>query len=40
MYKKVPTDLRFVEREKAIEQFWKDNQIFEKSIESRRRIVL
>jgi len=36
MYKKVPTDLRFVEREKAIEQFWKDNQIFEKSIESRR----
>ena len=36
MYKKVPTDLRFVEREKAIEQFCKDNQIFEKSIESRR----
>ena len=37
MYKKVPTDLRFVEREKAIEQFWKDNQIFEKSIESRKQ---
>ncbi len=37
MYKKVPTDLRFVEREKAIEQFWKDHQIFEKSIESRRQ---
>ncbi len=37
MYKKVPTDLRFVEREKAIEAFWKENKIFEKSIDSRQK---
>ncbi len=37
MYNKVPTDLKFVEREKAIEQFWKENRIFEKSIESRAK---
>ena len=37
MYKKVPTDLNFVEREKAVEQFWKENHIFEKSIDSRRK---
>ncbi len=36
MYKKVSTDLDFVSREKAIEKFWKDNQIFEKSIEERK----
>ncbi len=35
MYEKVPTNLNFVEREKRIEQFWKDNKIFEKSITSR-----
>ena len=33
MYKKVSADLNFVEREKQIEKFWKDNQIFEKSSE-------
>ena len=32
MYNKVSTNLNFVEREKATEQFWKDNGIFEKSI--------
>ncbi|MDO4564429.1 MAG: isoleucine--tRNA ligase [Clostridia bacterium] len=32
MYKKVPTDMRFSEREKEILQFWKDNKIFEKSV--------
>ncbi len=32
MYKKVPTDLKFVEREKNVEKFWKDNNIFKKSI--------
>ncbi|MDD3171245.1 MAG: isoleucine--tRNA ligase [Bacilli bacterium] len=32
MYKKVPTNLNFVERERAIEKFWKENKIFEKSI--------
>ncbi len=37
MYNKVPTDLKFVEREKAIEKFWKENRIFEKSIESRAK---
>ncbi len=37
MYKKVSTDLNFVEREKKVEQFWKENNIFEKSIESRKQ---
>ena len=32
-YDKVPTDLKFVEREKEVEKFWKDNDIFQKSIE-------
>ena len=36
MYRKVPADLKFVEREKKIEQFWKDQKIFEKSIEERK----
>ena len=36
MYKKVSTDLNFVEREKATEQFWKENDIFEKSMDSRK----
>ena len=37
MYEKVSTDLKFVEREKLIEKFWKDNDIFRKSIEERRK---
>ena len=36
MYNKVSTDLNFVEREKKIEQFWKDNDIFNKSIDERK----
>jgi isoleucyl-tRNA synthetase len=36
MYEKVPANLNFVEREKKVEEFWKDNNIFEKSIESRK----
>ncbi|SEQ27729.1 Isoleucyl-tRNA synthetase [Lachnospiraceae bacterium RM5] len=36
MYKKVSTDLNFVEREKEIEKFWKDNDIFRKSMENRK----
>ncbi len=36
MYDKVSTDLSFVEREKEIVDFWKDNDIFKKSIENRR----
>ena len=35
MYEKVSADLRFVEREKRVEQFWKEHKIFEKSIELR-----
>ncbi len=33
MYKKVSTDLNFVQREKEVLEFWKENQIFEKSME-------
>ena len=36
MYKKVPTDLKFVEREREVEKFWRENRIFEKSIEDRK----
>ena len=34
-YKKVDANLNFVEREKKIEQFWKDNDIFKKSIDTK-----
>ena len=37
MYDKVSTNLNFVEREKATEKFWKDNEIFEKSIKMREK---
>ena len=37
MYDKVSTDLNFVDREKKIEKFWRDNHIFEKSIETRAK---
>jgi len=36
MYQKVSTDLNFVEREKKVEQFWRENDIFRKSVENRR----
>ena len=36
MYKKVSTDLNFVDREKQIENFWDENHIFEKSMDSRK----
>ncbi len=36
MYDKVSTNLNFVEREKKTEQFWKDNDIFRKSMENRK----
>ena len=36
MYQKVSTNLNFVEREKKTEQFWKENHIFEKSMEQRK----
>ncbi len=35
MYNKVTTDLNFVAREKEIEQFWKQNEIFMKTINNR-----
>ena len=35
MYKKVSTDLKFVDREKDVLKFWNDNDIFEKSIKIR-----
>src|SRR5699024_6088291 len=35
MYKKVPTDMNFVGREKEVEKLWDENHIFEKSIEER-----
>ena len=35
MYQKVSTDMNFVEREKEVEKFWKDNDIFKKSIKER-----
>ncbi len=36
MYEKVSTNLNFVEREKKTEKFWKENRIFEKSMENRK----
>jgi isoleucyl-tRNA synthetase len=35
MYKKVETNLNFVEREKEVEKFWEANKIFEKSMKER-----
>ena len=35
MYKKVSTDMNFVEREKEVEKFWADNDIFQKSMKQR-----
>lgn len=37
MYKKVDTNLNFVQREKEVENFWKENNIFEKSIDTRSK---
>ncbi len=36
LYDKVSANLNFVEREKKVEEFWEENKIFEKSIDSRR----
>lgn len=36
VYKKVDTNLNFVQREKQVEKFWEENNIFEKSIDSRK----
>ncbi len=37
MYKKVDTNMNFVDREHEVEKFWNDNDIFLKSMESRKR---
>lgn len=37
MYEKVDTNLNFVQREKEVEHFWEENNIFEKSIDSRKK---
>ena len=36
MYQKVSSDMNFVEREQHVEEFWKENRIFEKSLELRK----
>ena len=36
MYRKVDTNLNFVDREKNVEKFWRENHIFEKSMEHRK----
>lgn len=36
MYQKVSTNLNFVEREKEVLKFWKNNKVFEKTIEERK----
>ena len=36
VYEKVSSDMNFVEREKEVEKFWKDNDIFKKSMENRK----
>ena len=36
MYNKVDTNLNFVDREKQVEKFWEENDIFRKSMENRK----
>ena len=36
MYNKVSTNMNFVDREKEVEKFWKENDIFKKSMENRK----
>ena len=36
MYSKVDTNMNFVEREKATERFWKEQRVFERSMEQRK----
>lgn len=37
MYDKVSTNFEFVNREKKVLDFWNENHIFEKSIDSRKK---
>ena len=36
MFDEVSTQLNFVEREKEVEDFWRERRIFEKSIDERK----
>ena len=36
MYQKVSKNLNFVEREKKVEEFWKENDIFKKSMDYKK----
>ena len=36
MYNKVDTNMNFVDREKSVENFWRENDIFQKSMDSRK----
>ncbi len=36
MYKKVPTNMNFVQREREVLQFWTDNDVFRRSMDSRK----
>ena len=38
MYQSVSPNVNFVEQEKKIEAFWEEEHIFEKSIDSRKKI--
>ena len=38
MYQKVDTNLNFVDREKKVEEFWKENDIFRKSMEIVKKV--
>ena len=37
MYNKVDTNMNFVEREKEVEKFWRENDIFKKSLEKNKK---
>ena len=37
MYNKVDTNMNFVEREKEVEKFWRENDIFNKSLEKNKK---
>ena len=37
MYRKVDNSMNFVDREKEVTKFWKDEDIFNKSMESRKK---
>ena len=40
MYEKVSTKLNFVDREQKVLDFWKENQVFEKSVEETKDFMM